>query len=154
MGIELILYDGALVHPEGIAGYDAIGFNASTSGGTAIDPGTTANTKGSWVPLTASTAVDYVGILVALDGTNQTAWSFQNWLVDLAIGASGSELIIVPNFFADAPGTSATTVNTIGSVQFLPIPIPAGTRIAARAQCSTNTATQRQLGITVYGAYQ
>jgi hypothetical protein len=143
--VIVYLFDGAFTMMEGHAGVDSNGFTAASTEGTELIGGT-ANTKGSFAQLIASTARDYVGIIIALDDLNGTS-AAGTFLIDLAQGASGSETVIVPNFGASAENDTVTPQNS----GYIPIPIPAGTRIAARCQSS---AASNKIGITVYGVYQ
>lgn len=157
--VDLTLFDGAFTQVDGFAGVDSIGFVAGTTVGTQLDPGAVANTKGAYAQLTASTSRDYAGLFFVFDGLGQitgTIHNTDNFAIDVAIGGAGSEQIIIPNI-----GTQKVYEGTLNEVGFIPmlthikwIPIPSGTRIAARCQCSTNTATERLMGITAYGIYQ
>lgn len=80
-----------------------------------------ANTKGSWVELVASTAFDADQLLITLGQSNAIC----SGLVDVAIGASGSEQIIVANILCAGSPRMATSFH-------LPLGVPAGSRIAAR----------------------
>jgi hypothetical protein len=144
--VTILLLDGSLLGMEG-AGIDDIGFNAAASKGTTVNASSTINTKGSYSQLVASTTRDYVGLLISIDpGTNYGLVG--NQLYDLAIGASGSEIVIIPNILSPKTANG----NALGPTPFGPIPlqIPAGTRLAARAQSDT---VSTYTGITVYGIY-
>src|ERR1035437_9061828 len=67
------------------------GISSSTSVGTTVTNGT-ANTKGSYSPLVASTASDACWLTVVLNGVSPNT-SYCN-SIDVAIGAGGSEKII------------------------------------------------------------
>jgi hypothetical protein len=69
--------------------------------------------------------------------------------MDVAIGASGSEKIILPNLFM----TTHTTSDEIAPSVFGPysVYIPSGTRLAVRAQCSITDATDRTFDAMIYG---
>lgn len=118
--------------------------------GTTVDPGAVLNTKGSWTEIIASTFKDIGGLMIVIgDDNSGTKSGTTRCLVDLAIGASGSELIIL----ADLANMAGTGVDQrrprlLGPV---PIDIPAGTRIAARAQSSQVSTGSRELDMIVYG---
>jgi hypothetical protein len=151
--VQVILFDGAFSQIEGSAGLDAIGFDAVNTQGTQIDPGTTVNTKGAYTQLIASTPRDYMGFIINTDQGNQsTGGTSSNGLLDIAIGASGSEVPIVTNIMVAR--RSSGLLQSPLSMPHLPIAIPAGTRIAARTSSSINTATYRITGVTLYGVYQ
>jgi hypothetical protein len=102
---------------------------ASTDG-TTVTAGSTGSTKGSYAQIVASTAHDAQGFIVQL-GNASTA---NGYLVDIAVGAAASEQIIVPDIFVRGPGEQCNTL-------YVPLPIPAGTRIAARSQAVNGSAT-------------
>ena len=107
-----------------------------------VDCGATANTKSSWVQITSSSHAtrDAKGFSVALcwDGSCDTS---NNQLWDIAIGGSGSEQVIVANLNASQEGYRAQLEPKISGPFWTPI--PAGSRLAARAQSSTNSASSR-----------
>lgn len=118
---------------------ETVGANAANSTGTSVTASATANTKGSYSQLTASTPADAAAITVLVNGPNSAA----DYLVDIAVGAASSEQVICSNLTASS-GTGAVTR---GATYTFPIPIPAGTRIAARAQSTTASAVIRPLVI-------
>lgn len=131
---------------------DTYGFSSSTILGTAVDPGGTANAKGAYSQITASTTFDLAGIFVVFDQQNNmsgTAGVFYE-LVDIAVGGSGSEVVIVPNITLNL-FLSAGAFILGGFLPYIPVQIPAGSRIAVRAQSSTNISPDRVFGCTVYG---
>jgi len=154
--VQVTLFDGewnALEGAEGVV--DTYGFQSGTTLGAAIDPGATVNTKGSYTQLTASSTADLLGFMLAFDFQNDTAGAgVQNqFLLDIATGASGSEKVLIPNiafnFMSDGAGDGCYIKPEF--IPFIPCPIPSGTRIAARAQATINTATTRVFGLTFYG---
>ncbi|MCK5431965.1 MAG: hypothetical protein KAJ03_04435 [Gammaproteobacteria bacterium] len=134
---------------RGFAKLEAIGDTAADSGGTQIDPGATIHTKGAYTQLTASTAVPYKGFLLAFGNQASNTRVSAYWLVDLAVGAAASEQVIAADMAisCDISTSSLFPVNTA----FLPIEIPSGSRLAARAQCSSNDATDRLFDVIFYG---
>jgi hypothetical protein len=124
------------------------GANTGTSGGTSIDPGATAEIKGAWVQLTASSA-QLQGLFCAIGNQIQIARSWSTWCLDIGIGGAGSEKVILP----DLPLFSISGIAQMAPIfsPFFPISIPAGSRIAARASCYINTATVRLFDLVLYG---
>lgn len=107
---------------------------------TDIDAGATANTKGAWVQLSASTPQDARGFTLVGYGDASSDTDVRHFF-DVGVGGAGSEQIIL----ADA--VTAQEGFRVG-LRGLPIgpiwtPIPAGSRIAVRAQCSSNTTANR-----------
>jgi hypothetical protein len=84
----------------------------------------TPHTKGSWSQVIASTSNVTTLIRFFIAGVNVSTADSAT-LLDIGVGASGSETVIVPNL---AIGGSA------GSFYSIPVEIPSGSRIAARIQ--------------------
>lgn len=112
--------------------------NATTLG-TNVATGGTAHTKtASWVQLVASTSFDADGLVLRTSGHNAAATASPA-LLDIAIGASGQEQILIPN------AASATTF-------YFPVQIQAGTRISAKAQ-GARTSVNINIALDLYGAH-
>jgi hypothetical protein len=127
----------------------AMGISSAT--GVTIDPGGTANTLSAWTQITASTPNAFNALMVAIgSGGRSVASAGVSWLVDIAMGASGSEQIIAKQLFVMSSGNTVFNMAppTLGP---FPCSIPAGTRLAARAQCSTNGSTSRNIDVSLYG---
>lgn len=150
VGVSVILFDGAFTQMDGNGGADSIGFVSGSTTGTTVTASASTNTKGSYAQLVASTTRDYIGLFGAFD-TGGTTTAHHN-LLDIAIGASGSEQVIIPNFPAvsSAQGLSANLFSP-ENIPFTPILIPAGTRIAARMQSNVASSAMH---VTLYGVYQ
>lgn len=86
-----------------------------------------ANAKGAYVQLAAATGFKYDAITINLTAEGGGG---QTFLVDIAIGAAASEVVIVPNILLD----SARAIYQIGISLLLPVAVPAGARLAARVQ--------------------
>lgn len=115
-----------------------IGANTAASQGTVLTPHASVNTKGAWTQLTASSASAIAAISVMVQGAGGTAMNSSAILVDIGIGGSGSEVVIMPDLYY--LGNSAEfyrwrSPTTLGRY------IPAGTRISARyARANANNA--------------
>lgn len=131
----------------GLTSYLNYGADTSTSLGTTIDPGGSANTKGSYAQLTASSSAvaQVVSLLWTLN--QNTAPQTFSWMVDLATGAAASEVVLIPDVYMRQMST-ATPGPTPNSRWFLTY-IAASTRIAARASCSGTDATDRLLSMAM-----
>jgi len=88
-----------------------------------------ANTKGAYTALIASTGYDCDGLYLSFMA-NAIA---NKLLVDVAIGGAGAEVIILSNFLVN-------NAVTFGNQIYIPIEVPAGSRIAVRAQSNTASA--------------
>jgi len=126
---------GAQVIEAGVSG---------ASGGVAVATAGSEATKGSWIQLIASTADDAQGFLVTF-GFGDTGEVGAEMLVDIGIGANPNEVAIVANL----PANMATAVDrNVTSSVYIPLRVPAGTRITARAQ-STNADTPTYAADTI-----
>lgn len=112
--------------------------NAAT-GGIVYAPAST-HTKGTYTELITSTAYDADGIMVSLQANNVVAGA----LMDFAIGAAGSEQIVMANVIIGQTARLTTYV-------FIPISLPAGSRVAARCQ-STNSSQAFAVATHLYRA--
>lgn len=102
-----------------------------------------ANAKGAYVQIKASTGFQYNAIQVQLDTDGGGG---QTFLVDIAFGGAGSEVVIIPNILID----SARAVHQNMVDLIIPIQIPAGTRLAARCQ-EVGGAGTRDVIVTLIG---
>lgn len=148
VNVMLQLFDGGFTNMEGAANVDSIGFSTATSFGTPITCGTSGS-KGSYAQLIASTSVDYMGLLLHIDTQNTATVNSDPYSVDIAIGGSGSEVVIIPDYVTNPP---AAALLSNSASHFYPIAIPAGTRLAARG--TNGGANAQPLGVSLYGVYQ
>ncbi len=128
---------------------DTYGADTSDSGGTSIDPGASANTKGAWVEITSGCLRPILGLSIAIGNQLNTARTTGAWLLDIGVGAAGSETVIIPDLGLIASGTSDRVSPYV--FPFIPLSIPVGTRISARAQSTITDATDRTFDIILYG---
>lgn len=105
----------------------------SATQGTSVTPAV--GSKGSWVTLIASLNFDTYGLLICINNNSASAAS-RNSAMDIGIGAAASEVVLIPNLIAG----NAAGYTSGGLWYYFPIFIPAGTRIAARAQSTVVTA--------------
>lgn len=116
--------------------YESITLPGSSSLGVVVTAPGTNNTKGAYATLVSSTARDAVGMVLTGQYTRTSGPGFA--LVDIAIGAASSEMVIVPNLlFARRSSNNMETMPI-----WFPTPrIPAGSRISARYQTDDVTNT-------------
>jgi hypothetical protein len=153
LSVTIWLGDGGFTDMEN-AGLDALSTALSTSSGTQVDPGATANVKGPWVQIVSGASRDYMGIYVGVDQANQSAFNYHFWSLDIAVGTSGSETIIIPDIQVGQINNASTNAFMGYQLGIFAIQIPLGTRITARAQCDNNVAASRVIGVSIYGIYQ
>lgn len=118
--------------------------NTGTSAGVTVTNPGSANTKGAWTEMTASVPQALQGLVIAQQGAQSNNVSNGGILVDIAVGASGSEVVVIPNI--PLQGNSAEVIWALTPATFA-VSIPAGARIAARYQ-RANTAP---LDLTILG---
>lgn len=119
--------------PCGGNGFSAIQSNNSgrptAPQGTSLTP--VVGSMGSWVQAIASLAETTYGLLICINNNNVSAGS-RNSIVDIGIGAPGSEIVLIPALIA---GNAVNyNVNGGGLWYYFPVLLPAGTRIAVRGQ--------------------
>ncbi len=115
--------------------------------GQDVDPGGSANTKGSWSELIAATSHDYDLILIFIGMSDNTSLTNGNWLVDIGTGAAASESVLIENIGHSANATEYG-LDTVYPVYTT---VASGTRLSARAQCSFTDATDRIIDVSVIG---
>lgn len=103
---------------------------AASSDGILVTGAAATNTKGAWVEIIRSTSFD-AGLMMFEIRCGTTGLA-GDCMYDIGVGPAGSEQVLIPNVYLSRTTTSAV----IGAWQF-PVSLPAGTRIAARAQSST-----------------
>lgn len=104
-----------------------------TNEGTTLTAHATPHTKvTAFTQIIASTAFDAYGITVQISGVG-VASTNTRFLVDIGIGGSGSEIVLLPDLNAgNAPIWAGTPAG--GVYYHFPIAIPAGSRLSGRAQ--------------------
>jgi hypothetical protein len=145
--VSVHLFDGAFTMIEGSGGVDSIGAVTTTSCGTQITASGSTNTKGAYVSLGITTR-DYMGLCVGMDQENNTASTY-SFLLDISIGASGSQKDIIPNLAGRFKMSDSNFAPSSWGPFF--IPIPANTNLWARWQ---GTVASVKGDVTVYGIYQ
>lgn len=134
--------------PSTVATYGA---DTAATRGTNLDPDVVVNTKGSWVQLTASSSADINALVVNVGGQRNTARANATWLIDVAKGGSGSEVVVLSNLVVGQTGG----LENIAPMSLPPMvvpTIPAGTRLSVRAQANTTDPTDRTLDILLHAS--
>jgi hypothetical protein len=98
--------------------------------------------------LTGSAGFDYAGFFVSVDTSAFATSTPDNIEIDIAVGAFGSEQVILPNYYCrvDAGCLGGPNVSP-----FIALQIPAGTRVAARCATFNSSAAP---GIVLSGVRQ
>lgn len=113
---------------------------ASSSNGVSVSSNGSAHTKGNYATLFASLTEDTSELHLIF---NNSANSNRLYLVDIAIGAAASEVVLIPNI-----GIRNLNANKYVPVK-LGVDIAAGTRISARCQDATGGGSIRISGIAL-----
>lgn len=95
----------------------------------------TAHTKGAWAQVVASTAEAWDGFWLGVN-TNFTAATNTAILLDIGTGAAASEVVQISNL---SVGNAAVKLHT--TWVYVPLSIPASTRIAVRIQSAVTSKT-------------
>ena len=120
----------------------------ASSAATSVDPGGTADTR-VYTQLVASTTNPIHKLIIDLTDLNNTTRTTCLWLISVAVGASGSEVVILPEMYVGTGTTGDYIVpSTLGPFD---VNIPAGSRIAIGLQCTITDATDRLLGVEIIG---
>lgn len=132
----------------GFAGLESMGHNLADSGGVQIDPGGTITTKGTAATIITSTTKAYKGLYLGVGNQQNDARSGASWLIDVGIDVSGTIEWILQDLSVRSSASRVPLPRMIGPFWH---PVPAGSKIVARCQCSINTAGDRLLDAIVYG---
>lgn len=133
---------------EGYSICRAYGVTTSVSGGTLISPGATANTKTAYVALGSPTTEPINALIVSIGTRGATAVSSAQAarvLFDIAYGASS--VLVLDNVMTVS--NTASDLYTPAVFGPVPVQIPAGEQMYARAQASVGSPTP--LDFIVYG---
>lgn len=128
--------------------YTAYNILASDSYCSAVDPGAVADTKGNWLEVSSSTIDRILGFCLFVNNRNNTAATDGNARVDVGVGSSGNEEILLEDMPYDQ--ASAPDCYNPTPMMFIPLAIPAGSRIALRCQSQVTDATDRLIYVAMY----
>lgn len=118
------------------------------SGNVTVTANTAAHTKGAYAQIIASTSADGSFLYITIDSINTSATNTAT-LVDVAMGAAGSEVNIITNCAVGGAGSGGAL---LGAVIGLPFQIPSGTRISARIQSLVTGGKTGRVNVVVLDA--
>jgi len=118
------------------------GADNSNSFGLNVTASGTANTKGSYVELIASTGIDYNMVHLFVRNAD-----VDDQMFDISIGSTGNEEVIISNIMLSSVGGT----NRVGVQLDFPIYIPSGTRISCRCQAAVGSTIMNISGIGYSG---
>jgi hypothetical protein len=90
----------------------------------------TAHTKGNWGQIDAAIPAGVKGLIVSVNATNLAATN-TSMLMDIGVGGAGSELVVVANL---GIGYKQNAGHMAGWIEYIPLALPDGVRLAARIQ--------------------
>lgn len=124
-------------------------YGATGNTGQSVNAGGSANTKGSYTQITASTSFHHKFLMLCINAAGNTTLSDAQFLIDIGVGGAGSETVL----FGDMLCQESANHDTFNPNWFGPFPcdIPAGSRLAVRCQASTTDASDRVFGATLIG---
>lgn len=93
-----------------------------------------AHTKGSWTELISAAGHTATTYWIRLDMEGSNTGGIRSFLIDIGTGGAGAESAVVSNIAFNDKGTASASIT-------FPITISSGTRISARCQASTGSAT-------------
>lgn len=109
--------------------YDTVGDVVSGSHGTSVTSGTT-NNKGSWYEISSSTPFMACCFIITFSGVVGG-----DFLFDIGFGANPNEVAVISNLHHSDRQSGQGPL----TAYWLPISIPAGTRVTVRSQCSSGS---------------
>lgn len=116
--------------------------DASNSRGINIIPDAAANTKGTWYELFASTSFRAYGLSVQF-----MAYDNAEFLFDIAVGPTSSEVIILENVLFTCRKTGVNAFEMI-----FPITVPEGSKLSARVQSAGTSDVQEWMTVQLISA--
>lgn len=126
------------------------GAATGSSRGVSVDGGGSANTKGAYTQIVASTTNKIRALWILTGHQADTTRTTCNYLMDFSIGGAGSEQIVLGDLILGCDANHDSILPAVFGPFF--VDIPSVTRLAARCQCSIITAGDRAFDVTVIGA--
>lgn len=133
----------------GDSSYNAFERLEPIGGAYVATPGYTGHTKGAWSQLVAASAANYKALHIVFGLLDYVSSQTSCGLLDLGVGAAGSEVIIVPDLHVTAHNLPGYTHNTYQQA-FVQGSVPYGIRLSCRGQVSAGNAA-RHMAMFLYG---
>lgn len=146
LGITAI--SAPITAPPPLGRVEALGDDTGTSAGTALDPGGVAHTDSGWVQLIASTGFNYRWMCLGVGHGTFALAASTDWLIDLAVGGSGSEQVFMSDLVFSSGATADSPIP--GGMSF-PVAVASGSRVSARIRSNNITANERTMEIVAHG---
>lgn len=108
---------------------------SATSTGVIINDSGSVNVKSGWVELVAATTERLGALVVCAQGGGDANMGLGNALIDIGIGGSGSETVLIPDLYYVT--TSSEQLISADNTRPHPVDIPVGSRLSARVAFSS-----------------
>jgi len=136
-------------YPQSAAGLGAITYPVGPTANVTYPTSGSANTKGSYTQLAASASITSNAAIIEFTFIDTA--SARQYIMDIATGAGGAEVVKIPDLMGDAAmGGGGNSGDAMGHYQ-LPWKVASGTRIAARFAC-TSASCILGVGLTLIAA--
>lgn len=147
--VSATVIDGGYTGAPPLGLTSTYGADTTSTGGTAIDAGAVANTKGLWVEMTPATARQHRSLMMVVGTGGNLGMSTGSFSFDIGIGTSGSERVLI----ADLCGETSAGDDLYAPNHYGPWPchIPAGSRLVVRSSSTITDATDRVMDVVLYG---
>ena len=124
------------------------GVTVDSTAGTQIDPGAIVDTKGAYFEISSTITSDIKYAVVCVGNQANQADANMQILLDIAIGAAGSEVSVISDLLY-SKNTAADDMSP--PMTGVPVSIPAGARLSARAMSDITNAVDRLFDVAVIG---
>lgn len=121
------------------------GVVAASSLPATVTADVTSHTKGAWTELIAATGLPASGLWVTSVGGINVTSTDTSMLVDIGLGAAGSEQVVIANIPFGFVAASTPI--------WVPLSVPDGSRVAARAQAAVSADTIQLQVLMVNGGW-
>lgn len=142
-----------LIEGDSDAAVVTLGAVTSTSNGTALDCGGTADTKTAWVQVSASLASDteYLVLVVSGRGAGPSSTGITaDYAIDVGVGAAGAEAVVWADVPVSVANSGLGTDTVFSPLSFgVALVIAAGSRVAVRAASTTTNTTLRIIDVVL-----
>jgi len=145
-GYGLFLFSGGYLCPRGKNKVITLGANTTDTGGTSIDPGTSAGMYGDWVEMSPSLEENTDYLIMAFGRQGDTDRSSADWTLQVGVGSEGNETVVLENLVVKCHSDDDTIWPRFFS---FPFSFAKGQRISVRAK-STITDSNRTFDLIMY----
>jgi len=143
------LLQGTFASPQTLGICTTWGATPATSRGTAMPTGQVGNADSAKQEFVASTPYPISALMLAFGNQGNGVRTSGNMLVDVFVGAVGSEVAIINDLMVIINGTNDLALPLLAGP--FPVDIPAGSRISVGYRAASGTAATQAHDVAVYG---